>query len=176
MRRMPALVGLAEAARVGWVAGDSPARSLLPAGCRGARPARGAHAGVHRSDHALARVGRIARLAASSTGCCCNWRRCNTRASAPRDGARAWGRISPGSAPLRSRRPSSNSCMQSGWAQLPLTIGYDSRINADKVAQLVAEVAVANGLHGASCQSRDALAGVDLLHHRECSAWATMPV
>jgi len=36
--------------------------------------------------------------------------------------------------------------VQSGWAHLPLTIGYDSRINADKVAQLVAEVAVANGL------------------------------
>lgn len=35
---------------------------------------------------------------------------------------------------------------QSGLAGWPLTIGYDSRINADKVAQLVAEVAAANGL------------------------------
>lgn len=36
--------------------------------------------------------------------------------------------------------------MQSGWAHLPLTIGYDSRINGDRVALLVAEVAVANGI------------------------------
>lgn len=34
----------------------------------------------------------------------------------------------------------------SGLGALPLAIGYDSRINADKVAALVAEVAVANGL------------------------------
>lgn len=33
-----------------------------------------------------------------------------------------------------------------GLEALPLTIGYDSRINADRIAALVAEIAVANGL------------------------------
>ncbi len=36
--------------------------------------------------------------------------------------------------------------LASGVAAHPLAIGYDSRINADRVAALVAEVAVANGL------------------------------
>jgi len=36
--------------------------------------------------------------------------------------------------------------IESGLASFPLTIGYDSRINADRVAAVVAEVAVANGL------------------------------
>ena len=36
--------------------------------------------------------------------------------------------------------------VQSTGTAQPLAIGYDSRINADKIAQLVAEVAVANGL------------------------------
>ncbi|HEY3376912.1 MAG TPA: hypothetical protein VGL77_05395 [Armatimonadota bacterium] len=36
--------------------------------------------------------------------------------------------------------------VHSGVQEHPLTIGYDSRINADKVAELVARVAVANGL------------------------------
>ena len=35
---------------------------------------------------------------------------------------------------------------RAGMVHLPLTIGYDSRINADKVARLVADVAVANGM------------------------------
>ena len=35
---------------------------------------------------------------------------------------------------------------ESGYGQLPLSIGYDSRINADKVAMLVADVAIANGI------------------------------
>lgn len=37
--------------------------------------------------------------------------------------------------------------IESGWGHAPLAIGYDSRINADKVAQLVARVAVQNGLN-----------------------------
>ena len=36
--------------------------------------------------------------------------------------------------------------IDSGLARYPLTIGYDSRINGDKVALLVADVAAANGL------------------------------
>lgn len=36
--------------------------------------------------------------------------------------------------------------IESGLANKPLTIGYDSRINANKVAELVTEVAVANGI------------------------------
>ncbi|HOS43480.1 MAG TPA: hypothetical protein PK794_07300 [Armatimonadota bacterium] len=37
--------------------------------------------------------------------------------------------------------------LESGLGHLPLTIGYDSRVNADRVAQHIAEIAVANGLH-----------------------------
>lgn len=37
--------------------------------------------------------------------------------------------------------------VQSGVGHEPLTIGYDSRINGDKVAALVADVAVANGVN-----------------------------
>ncbi|HEX2949252.1 MAG TPA: hypothetical protein VHV83_06745 [Armatimonadota bacterium] len=37
--------------------------------------------------------------------------------------------------------------INSGLQELPLSIGYDSRINADKVALLVADVAAANGLN-----------------------------
>ncbi|MHB9109817.1 MAG: phosphohexomutase domain-containing protein [Armatimonadota bacterium] len=35
---------------------------------------------------------------------------------------------------------------ESGLHDRPLTIGYDSRVNADRVANLVAEIAVANGM------------------------------